>query len=166
MCLSGQQYVTQLHLHLTIAICHEQHLLAKPKQVCPSLFTLFSLPWHKARCFQVFRALNHMGQGSHQVQETWVTQSSSGENFSLHRNTSFCYCLRMKYNIVVSLSDMGFPGGAVAKNPPANAGGPRVRKVPWSRKQQPTPGLLSGKFHGQRSLEGYSRTLLSTHTPQ
>ena len=28
----------------------------------------------------------------------------------------------MKYNIVVSLSDMGFPGGAVVKNPPANAG--------------------------------------------
>ena len=31
-----------------------------------------------------------------------------------------------------------------------------VRKSPWSRKQQPTPVFLSGKLHGQRSLEGYS----------
>ncbi|CAI9168844.1 unnamed protein product [Rangifer tarandus platyrhynchus] len=28
--------------------------------------------------------------------------------------------------------------------------------MPWSRKWQPTPVLLPGKSHGQRSLEGYS----------
>lgn len=134
-CLSSQQYVTQLHLHLTIAICHEQHFLAKPKQVCPSLFILFFLPWHKARCFQVFRSLNPMGQGSHQGQETWVTQSSSGGNYSLHRNTSCCYCLRMKYNTVVSLSDMGFPGGAVVKNPPANFMDRRDWQAPWGHRE-------------------------------
>ena len=33
---------------------------------------------------------------------------------------------------------------------------PGVRKMPWSRKQQPTPVFLPGKFHGQRSLVGYS----------
>ena len=33
---------------------------------------------------------------------------------------------------------------------------PWVRKIPWSRKWQPTPVLLPGKFHGQRSLAGYS----------
>ena len=33
---------------------------------------------------------------------------------------------------------------------------PWVRKIPWSRKWQPTPGLLPRKFHGQRSLVGYS----------
>ena len=33
---------------------------------------------------------------------------------------------------------------------------PWVRKSPWSRKQHPTPEFLPGKFHGQRSLEGYS----------
>ena len=33
---------------------------------------------------------------------------------------------------------------------------PWVRKMPWSRKQQPTPVLLLGKFHGQRNLVGYS----------
>ena len=31
-----------------------------------------------------------------------------------------------------------------------------VRKIPWRRKWQPTPVLLAGKSHGQRSLLGYS----------
>ena len=29
---------------------------------------------------------------------------------------------------------------------------PWVGKIPWSRKWQPTPVFLSGKFHGQKSL--------------
>ena len=29
-------------------------------------------------------------------------------------------------------------------------------KIPWRRKWQPTPVLLPGKFHGQRSLVSYS----------
>ena len=33
---------------------------------------------------------------------------------------------------------------------------PWVRKIPWSRKWQTTPIVLPGKFHGQRSLLGYS----------
>ena len=33
---------------------------------------------------------------------------------------------------------------------------PWVRKIPWRRKWQPTPVFLPGKFHGQRSLVGYS----------
>ena len=32
---------------------------------------------------------------------------------------------------------------------------PSVRKIPWRRKWQPTPGFLPGKFHGQRRLVGY-----------
>ena len=46
----------------------------------------------------------------------------------------------------------------MVKNPPVNAGGfnPWVGKIPWSRKWQPTPVFLPGKFHGQRSLAGYS----------
>ena len=31
-----------------------------------------------------------------------------------------------------------------------------VRKVPWSRKWQPTPVFLTGKSHGHRSLAGCS----------
>ena len=31
-----------------------------------------------------------------------------------------------------------------------------VQKMPWRRPWQPTPVFLSGEFHGQRSLVGYS----------
>ena len=58
---------------------------------------------------------------------------------------------------------MGFPGGAVVNNPPANAGDikrlgfdPWVRKIPCRRAWQPTPVFLPGECHGQRSLVGYS----------
>ena len=57
----------------------------------------------------------------------------------------------------------GFLRNLVVKNPPAiqemhrRCGfDPWVRKIPWRRKWQPTPVLLPEKFHGQRSLEGYS----------
>ena len=33
---------------------------------------------------------------------------------------------------------------------------PWVGKIPWRRAWQPTPAFLPGKFHGQRSLAGYS----------
>ena len=33
---------------------------------------------------------------------------------------------------------------------------PRVGKIPWRRKWQPTPVFLPGKSYGQRSLAGYS----------
>ena len=33
---------------------------------------------------------------------------------------------------------------------------PWVRKIPWRRKWQATPGYLPGKSHGQRNLAGYS----------
>ena len=47
----------------------------------------------------------------------------------------------------------GFPGGSVAKNPPA-AQKMQVQSLPWRRKWQPTPVFLPGKFHGQRRLAG------------
>ena len=49
------------------------------------------------------------------------------------------------------------------KNSPANEGhierhrfNPRLGKIPWRTKQQPTPVFLPGKSLGQRSLAGYS----------
>ena len=52
----------------------------------------------------------------------------------------------------------GFSGRLVVKNPPADVGGldPWVRKIPCRRKWQPTPVLLPGKTHRQRSLVGCS----------
>ena len=53
-----------------------------------------------------------------------------------------------------------FPGGTRGKEPAYQCRGPRfdpwVRKIPWRRKGQPTPVLLPGESHGQRSLVGYS----------
>ena len=34
---------------------------------------------------------------------------------------------------------------------------PWVRKISWNRKWQPASIFLPGKFHGQRSLAGYSQ---------
>ena len=56
---------------------------------------------------------------------------------------------------------LGFPGGAMEKNPLADIGDKErlfnlwVRKI-GKRKWQPTPVCLPGKSHGQRSLAGYS----------
>ena len=57
---------------------------------------------------------------------------------------------------------LGYLGGAVVKNPPANAEdakrcwfNPWLGKIPWRRIWQPAPIFLPGKFHGQRSLADY-----------
>ena len=53
---------------------------------------------------------------------------------------------------------MGFPGGSAVKNPSANAGDlgsvPGLGRFP--QEGNDTPVFLPGKFHGQRSLVGYS----------
>ena len=56
---------------------------------------------------------------------------------------------------------IGFPGGSHSKASACNAGDPGSiypwsGKIPWRRKWQSAPVLLPGKFHGQRSLVGYS----------
>ena len=54
---------------------------------------------------------------------------------------------------------LGFPGGLDDKESlcsPKTWFYPWVRNIPWRRKLQPTPVFLTGEFHGQRSLVGYS----------
>ena len=58
---------------------------------------------------------------------------------------------------------MGFPGGSAVKNLPAMEETVQemqvlslVRKVSWRTAWQPTPVVLPGECHGQRSLAGYS----------
>ena len=55
---------------------------------------------------------------------------------------------------------MGFPGGSVLQNSPANAGNkgliPRVCKSPWKRKSHPTQVFLPGNTRGERKQAGYS----------
>ena len=58
---------------------------------------------------------------------------------------------------------MGFPGGASGKEPICQCRrfkryvfDPWIGKIPWKRKQQPTPVFLAGEPHGQRSPAGYN----------
>jgi len=71
----------------------------------------------------------------------------------------------------------GFPVGTSGKESACQRRrqrlNPWVRRILWRRRWQPTPVFLPGKFHGQRSLTGYSpwgheeadmSEPLSTHT--
>jgi len=71
-----------------------------------------------------------------------------------------CICMADSFCCAVE-SNTGFPGESGVKNPPAKheTQVPSMGlqgKIPWRRKWQPTPVLLPGKSHGQRSLVGYS----------
>ena len=73
-------------------------------------------------------------------------------------------------NLPVVSRSMGFPGGASDKESTyycrrhkRNGSDPWVRKMPRGRKWLPTPVILPGQFHGQRSLRATVRgTRLST----
>ena len=87
-------------------------------------------------------------------------------------------CLAMQETLVQSLVQ-GLPWWIRGKETASQCRRPRrcrfnpwVEKIPW-RKWQPIPVFLPGKFHGQRSLTGYSpwghkeldtAERLSTHT--
>ena len=75
---------------------------------------------------------------------------------------------------------MGFPGDSAVKNLPANAGDVLKTQVPSLDREDPLEkemathsSILAGKFHGQKSLVGYSpwgckesdTTKAAEHTP-
>ena len=63
-----------------------------------------------------------------------------------------CSFSRSFYNL--QFSDKIFKFYACNAGDPGSI--PCIRKIPWRRKWQSTPALLSGKSHGRRSLIGYS----------
>ena len=85
----------------------------------------------------------------------------------------------MDYSYIIALP--GFPHDASGKESACQYRrhkrprfDPLVRKIPWSRKWQPTPVFLSGKFHRESSLASYSPWVLDgldtaehthTHSP-
>ena len=68
-----------------------------------------------------------------------------------HTNFQFSNC-------VIVLWCLGFPGGSVVKNLPANAGDliPGSGRSPGEENGYPTPVFLPGKSNGQRGLVGYT----------
>ena len=76
-----------------------------------------------------------------------------------------CYCTDRlsKIGKTSVVSQVGFPAGASGKESACQRGrherhgfDPCVQEILLSRKWQPTPVFLPGKFCGQRSLVGYS----------
>ena len=66
---------------------------------------------------------------------------------------------------------MGFPGDtsnkkSACQNRRCKRPGfkPWVRKIPWTRKWQPTPVFLPGESYGRRSLVGYSPRVAKSRT--
>ena len=57
------------------------------------------------------------------------------------------------YDLAMLARKLGFPGGTVAKSPPANAGESvsNPGKIPWNRKWQLFPVFWPGKVRGLRS---------------
>ena len=85
---------------------------------------------------------------------SWVTFLKSGVK------KRFCNVFSIWVHM---LSLKAFLGGANGnesacqfRRPKRHEFDPRIRKIPWGRKQQPTSVFFPGKFHGQRSLVGYS----------
>ena len=74
----------------------------------------------------------------------------------------FCFLTKNKQDW--SSFGLGFPGGSVVKNLPANAEDTVVMPGLWrspgevngNRLQQPILVFLPGKYHGQRNMVGYS----------
>ena len=101
----------------------------------------FSLKYHE-------RKLENYQNGVRRANHLWfLTLSHTHSHFDL-----FIFFFR------------GFPGGASGKESVCQCRrhrrcrfNPWVRKIPWSRKWQLIPIFLPGKFHGQRSLIGYSQ---------
>ena len=111
------------------------------------------------------------------VVEAWAHHSGSGSGLpSPTRQPLLVHFPQMIQNVnefsisQKAIEKKSFSGGCgisklvlVVKNLPASAGrcktlgfDPCVGKILWRRAWQPTPVLLPGESHGQRSLVGYS----------
>ena len=84
----------------------------------------------------------------------------SEENHVLIKDEAECLSSNFKRALWKCL---GLPSGTSGKEPACQCRrhkrcgfNPWVRKMPWNRKGEPTPEFIPGKFHGQRSLVGYS----------
>ena len=60
------------------------------------------------------------------------------------------------YLVLLQSTRASLPGGSDGEESACNAGDALVRKILWGREWQPTPVLLPGESHGQKSLEGYN----------
>ena len=107
--------------------------------------------------WRIPRQKSLVGYSSQGCKELVTTQET--QHAHIHKNNIWWQVIH-SMNKSFALCFEGFPGGSEGKASSCNAGEPGfdpwVRKIPWRRKWQPTPVLLPGKSHGQRSLVDYS----------
>ena len=97
--------------------------------------------------------------GSHRVGHDWSDLAAAAAAADLQCCVGFRYITKwICYTYILLL--FGLPWWPKWYRICLQWGTPRfspwVRKIPWRRKWQPTPGFLPGEPHGQKSLAGYS----------
>ena len=101
----------------------------------------------------------------HAIVFLYFFASITEESFLISSCYSSELCIQMGVSFLFSFAfyfsfHRDFPGGSDGKSICLQCGRPGfdpwVGKIPWRRKWQPTPVLLPGKSHGQRSLAGCS----------
>ena len=112
------------------------HSSAGKESVCNAGLGL--IPWlgrshgeGKGYPVQYFGPENSMDCIVHRVAKSWTQLSNFHFPWWVSGKESAYHCRRCKFDSCVG-------------------------KIPWRKKWQPTPVLLPGKSHGQRSLVGYS----------
>ena len=89
----------------------------------------------------------------------WTTREDLFLGFSQSSLLLYVLCLHLKkqQQITIEQHKASFIAQLVKSVPTIKPGfNSWVGKIPWRRTWQPTPVLLPGESHGQRSLEGYS----------
>ena len=121
--------------------------------------------WRDTRTLSIFH-VSTQEEGSHQqARKRALTRSKNGEHLGfklsslLYRKKHLLLPLNL-WDICYSSQNLGHPWWHNFKQSNCQWRvcwfDPWVGRIPWKRKWQPTPVFLSGKSHGQRSLEGYS----------
>ena len=102
-----------------------------------------------------------LGSSVHCISQARILQPFSLQGIFLTKgsNLGLLHCRQSLALQPDSLPLMGFPGGSdgrVCRKCGKPGFDPWVGKIPWRRKRQPIPVFLPGKYHGRRSLAGYS----------
>ena len=144
-------------------------LLHQPPRLSPSWLASRQKPL--LPCVRTTLSLSSATGVLWEVASSFLNVSVTVTLESVLRSISRSFVSRLHYLFLSSwfeaiwislISFLGFPGGSAIKNLPAIClhrrlwFDPQVGKILWRRAWWPTPVILAGGSHGQRSLAGYS----------
>ena len=154
----------ELGMCMVCGCMHTPCIWSEATQSCPTLCDPMDCSPPDSSVHGIFQArilewvAISFSRGSSQAKDRSRVSRIEGRCFTVWATRlipNLCICGIYKYT---SRYILGFPGGSDGVclqcwRPRFN---PWVKKIPWRRRWQPTPVFLPGKFHGWRSLEGYS----------